>query len=72
MRGVRVYIYGGADFQPTPARFISALTYKILDLMPAVITTGGFLHSKVEPRPSPLTVLPWSGLANTPNAATRN
>src|SRR5437879_1901372 len=49
MRRVRVCIYGGTDLQGTPVAFISALAYKILDSMPAVIVTGGFLHSNEKP-----------------------
>jgi hypothetical protein len=49
MRNVRVCIYGGTDLQGTPTEFISALAYKILDSMPAVIVTGGFLHSNKKP-----------------------
>jgi hypothetical protein len=40
-----VCIYGGRDLQRTFGNFISALAYKILDSMPAVIVTGGFRHS---------------------------
>jgi hypothetical protein len=50
MRNVRVCIYGGTDLQGTPTGFISELTYKILDSMPAVIVTGGFLHSNEKPK----------------------
>jgi hypothetical protein len=49
MRKVRVCIYGGTDLQGTPTGFISALAYKILNSMPAVIVTGGFLHSNEKP-----------------------
>ena len=49
MRNVKVCIYGGTDLQGTPTGFISALAYKILDSMPAVIVTGGFLHSEKKP-----------------------
>ena len=49
MRNVRVCIYGGTNLQGTPTGFISALAYKILDSMPAVIVTGGFLHSNKKP-----------------------
>src|SRR5579872_3067486 len=49
MRKVRICIYGGTDLQGTPTGFISALAYKILDSMPAVIVTGGFLHSNKRP-----------------------
>ena len=44
MRNIRVCIYGGTDLKGAPKEFISALAYKILDSMPAVIVTGGFLH----------------------------
>src|SRR5205823_14454558 len=50
MRRVRVCVYGGADLQGTPTKFISALPYRILDSMPAVIVTGGFLHSNKKPK----------------------
>jgi hypothetical protein len=50
MRKVRVCIYGGTDLQGTPTEFISALAYRILDSMPAVIVTGGFLHSNEKPK----------------------
>lgn len=49
MRRVRVCCYGGTDLQGTPTRFVSALAYRILDSMPAVIITGGFLHSNKKP-----------------------
>jgi hypothetical protein len=49
MRSLRVCIYGGTDLQGMPTKFISALAYKILESMPAVIVTGGFLHSSEEP-----------------------
>jgi hypothetical protein len=49
MRRVRVCIYGGTDLKGTPTGFISALAYKTLDSMPAVIVTGGFLHSNKKP-----------------------
>lgn len=45
MRPMRVCIYGGTDLQGTPTEFISELAYQILDSMPSVIVTGGFLHS---------------------------
>jgi hypothetical protein len=50
MRRLRVCVYGGTDLQGTPTRFIAALAYKILDSMPAVIVTGGFLHSNKKPK----------------------
>ena len=50
MRNVRVCIYGGTDLQGTPTGFISALAYQILGSMPAVIVTGGFLHSNKRPK----------------------
>jgi hypothetical protein len=50
MRRVRICIYGGTDLQEAPADFISALAYGILDSTPAVIVTGGFLHSNKKPR----------------------
>jgi hypothetical protein len=49
MRSLRVCIYGGTDLQGMPTKFISALAYNILESMPAVIVTGGFLHSRKEP-----------------------
>jgi hypothetical protein len=50
MRRVRVCVYGGTDLQGAPTGFISALAHKILDSMPAVIVTGGFLHSNKKPK----------------------
>ena len=50
MKRVRVCIYGGTDLRGMPVEFISALAYKILDTMPAVIITGGFLHSNEAPQ----------------------
>src|SRR4029453_6875194 len=49
MRRVRICIYGGTDLQGTPTDLISALTYKILDSMSAVIVTGGFRYSNKNP-----------------------
>jgi hypothetical protein len=49
MRDLRVCIYGGTDLQGTPTGLVSALAYKILDALPAVIVTGGFLHSNKKP-----------------------
>ena len=49
MRRVRICIYGGTDLQATPTDFISALAYKILDSMSAVIVTGGFRYSNENP-----------------------
>lgn len=49
MRSLRVCIYGGTDLEGMPTKFISALAYKILESMPAVIVTGGFSHSRKEP-----------------------
>jgi len=50
MRPTRVCIYGGTDLQGTPTKFISALAYRFLDeFRPAVIITGGFLHSNQKP-----------------------
>ena len=49
MRDLRVCIYGGRELKRVPATFISTLAYQILDLMPAVIVTGGFLHSNLKP-----------------------
>lgn len=46
---MRVCVYGGTDLQGAPIGFISALAYGILDSMPAVIITGGFLHSNKNP-----------------------
>ena len=50
MRPVRVCIYGGTDVKGMPEAFVSALAYKVLDSMPAVIVTGGFLHSHEKPK----------------------
>ena len=49
MRRLRVCIYGGTDLQEVYAGFISTLAYQILDSMPAMIVTGGFLHSNAKP-----------------------
>jgi hypothetical protein len=49
MRNIKVCIYGGTDLQGMPVEFISALAYKILDSMPAMIVTGGFRHSNETP-----------------------
>src|SRR4029453_11880748 len=49
MRATRVCIHGGTDLHETMTQFISVLAYKILDSMPAVIVTGGFLHSNERP-----------------------
>lgn len=49
MKRVRICIYGGTDLQGTPTDFISALAYKILDSIPAVIISGGFRHSNKNP-----------------------
>ena len=49
MRRVRVCIYGGTDIDGPPTAFISALAYRILDSLPAVIVTGGFVTSKRNP-----------------------
>src|ERR1700756_287911 len=49
MRQDRACIYGGTDLQETYARFISALAYRFLVSTPAVIITGGFLHSNRKP-----------------------
>src|SRR4029453_7812255 len=45
MTATRVCIHGGTDLHETMTQFISVLAYKILESMPAVIVTGGFLHS---------------------------
>jgi hypothetical protein len=45
MRRVRICIYGGTDIQGTFSGFISALAYKILDSISAVIVSGGFRHT---------------------------
>jgi hypothetical protein len=42
-------MYGGTDLRGAPTGFISALAYKILDSMQAVIITGGFRRSNKEP-----------------------
>jgi hypothetical protein len=49
MRRVRICIYGGTDLRETPTDLISALTYKILDSMSAVIVTGGFRYLNKNP-----------------------
>lgn len=49
MRKIRVCIYGGTDLEKILAQFISALTYRILDSLSAVIVTGGFLRSNAQP-----------------------
>ena len=49
MRRMRVCIYGGTNLQATPTDFISALAYKILGSMSAVIVSGGFRHSNEKP-----------------------
>jgi hypothetical protein len=49
MKLVRVCIYGGTDLKGTPSEFVSELSYKILSSFPAIIITGGFLHSHKEP-----------------------
>jgi hypothetical protein len=49
MRPTKICIYGGTDLQGAPIPFISALAYEILQAMPAVIVTGGFLHSNQKP-----------------------
>jgi hypothetical protein len=49
MRRTRVCIYGGTNLQGMPQHFISAVAYQILDSMPSVIVTGGFLHSDKDP-----------------------
>jgi len=49
MRRVRVCVYGGTDLEGMPSGFISALAYRILNSLPSVIVTGGFLHSNKKP-----------------------
>jgi hypothetical protein len=49
MRPIRVCIYGGTNLQGTPVEFIADLAHEILGSMPAVIVTGGFLHSNEKP-----------------------
>ena len=50
MRPTRVCIYGGPDLEHTDLKgaaartFVETLAYRLLDSMPAVIVTGGFLH----------------------------
>lgn len=61
MRPTRVCIYGGTDLQGMPVAFISALAYKILDSMPAVIVTGGFRHSNKKPNAISTDVAALSG-----------
>ena len=68
MRRVRVCIYGGTDLQETPVDFISALAYKILKTMPAVIVTGGFLHSHAKPEAISTDVAALRGPSATPKS----
>lgn len=49
MRPLRICVYGGTDLQGAPTDFISSLAYEILDTLPAVIVTGGFKHSNMQP-----------------------
>ena len=49
MRPIRVCIYGGTDRDGMPPQFVSELARAILSSMPAVIVTGGFLHSLEHP-----------------------
>lgn len=49
MRRVRICIYGGTDLEGMPASFISALAYKLLKSISAVIVSGGFRHSNKHP-----------------------
>jgi hypothetical protein len=49
MRHLRVCIYGGTDLDERTSGLITALAHAILDSMPAVIVTGGFLHSNKKP-----------------------
>ena len=49
MNRVRVCIYEGTNLGGTPTGVISKLAYSILRSMPAVIVTGGFLHSNEKP-----------------------
>jgi hypothetical protein len=49
MRHIRICIYGGTDLKGAPIGFISTLAHEILNSMPAVIVTGGFLHSGESP-----------------------
>ena len=46
MRHLRVCIYGGTHLDRVAREFIAELASQLLDKMPAVIVTGGFLHSK--------------------------
>src|SRR4051812_42286011 len=46
MKRLRICIYGGTSLQGTPPDFISELAFQILDSMPAIIITGGFLHEE--------------------------
>jgi hypothetical protein len=41
-----VCLYGGTELQATSIDLISAIAYKVLDSMPAVIVTGGFRYGK--------------------------
>ena len=68
MRKIRVCIYGGTDLQGTRTGFISALAYKILDSMPAVIVTGGFLHSNKKPKAVSTDIAALRGRAAMPTS----
>jgi hypothetical protein len=48
-RNLRVCIYGGTNLEKKHQEFLSALAYKILDSMDAVIITGGFHSSNANP-----------------------
>jgi hypothetical protein len=50
MRRVRICIYGGTNLNGMLTDFISALAYKILDSIPAVIVSGGFRYSNQDPK----------------------
>lgn len=65
MRRVSVCIYGGTDLQGTPVEFINELAYRILDSMPAVIITGGFLHSNKKPKAVSTDVAALEGACDT-------
>ena len=49
MRQPRVCIYGGTNLQSQAQALISAIAYKLIQRMSAVIVTGGFLRSRQEP-----------------------
>jgi hypothetical protein len=62
IRDLKVCIYGGRELGKTPAKFIDTLAYQILERMPAVIVTGGFLRWTGQPAESVTTdTAAWNG-----------